>query len=151
MRRREFFGVGLLWIPVEAGDAPSRTRRSVELHIATDGDELAFRPRHLNCPTDAEVRLFFHHTGEIINDQHNWVLLKAGREKAFLADADNGTDAIGVVPTRDLYMILAATPLCGRGHTVLVEFIAPLPGDYPFVCSVAGHGETMRGVLTVSG
>jgi azurin len=31
-----------------------------------------------------------------------------------------------------------------------VQFIAPAPGNYDFVCSVPGHGETMRGTLTVT-
>jgi hypothetical protein len=35
---------------------------------------------------------FFHHTGEILNDQHNWALLKVDMEKAFLADADKEPD-----------------------------------------------------------
>jgi hypothetical protein len=39
MRRREFIAVGLLFIPAASPEAPSRTQRSVELRIATDGDD----------------------------------------------------------------------------------------------------------------
>jgi azurin len=46
--------------------------------------------------------------------------------------------------------VLAATPLCGPGKTAMVEFTAPAPGDYPFLCSYAGHGEEMRGMLHVT-
>lgn len=122
----------------------------VELHIASDGDELAFKPDHLFCPTGADVRLFFHHDGQILDDPHDWVLLKPGNVKAFLADADKSPDDTAVITPNDRAMVLAATALCGKQHTVMVEFTAPMPGDYVFVCSVPGHGETMRGTLTVT-
>ena len=44
--------------------------------------------------------------------------------------------------------VIAATPLCDKGKTVMVQFVAPPPGDYPFVCST--HPEDMRGVLHVT-
>ena len=121
----------------------------VKLRIASDGDEMAFKPNRLTCPAGAEVRLSFHHAGEISSDPHDWVLLKPGTEKAFLADADKQADDM-VIPPGDAGMVLAATPLCAKGKTVSVTFAAPPPGDYPFVCSVAGHGESMNGILTVT-
>ena len=121
----------------------------VTLYIASDSDELAFRPDRLSCPAGAHVQLFFHHAGKILSDPHDWVLLAPGHLKAFLADADKAPDDT-VIPANDEPMVLAATPLCGKQHTVMVEFIAPVPGNYDFVCSIAGHGETMRGILTVT-
>jgi azurin len=121
----------------------------ITLHIASDGDQLGFRPDHLTCKTGVQVRLFFHHAGEILDDPHDWVLLKPGHLKAFLADADKSTGDT-VIPANDRPMVLASTPLCGKQHTVMVEFTAPAPGDYDFICSVPGHGETMRGILTVT-
>jgi azurin len=69
---------------------------------------------------------------------------------AFLADADRQQDEQQPIPPQDANMIIAATPLCPRGKTVTVTFIAPAPGDYPFVCSIPGHGQTMHGILTVT-
>lgn len=140
--------LGLAVLPL-AGCKP-RNVAAVELHIASDGDQLAFKPDHLFCPTGADVRLFFHHAGQIIDDPHDWVLLKPGTVDAFLADADKSPDDTLVIPANDKAMVLAATALCGKQHTVMIEFIAPAPGDYTFVCSVAGHGRTMRGMLTVT-
>lgn len=139
----------ILWlaaIPVAGCNHPPP---QITLHISSDGDELAFKPDHLYCPTHAQVRLFFHHAGKILSDPHDWVLLAPGQLKTFLADADKNPDDT-VIPARDRPMVLAATPLCGKQHTVMVEFIAPAPGNYDFVCSVAGHGETMRGILSVT-
>jgi azurin len=146
VRRPVIFGLAVLPL---AGCKP-RNVATVELHIASDGDQLAFKPDHLSCPTGADVRLFFHHAGQIIDDPHDWILLKPGTVGAFLADADKSPDDTAVIPANDKAMVLAATALCGKQHTVMVEFVAPAPGDYAFVCSVAGHGETMRGTLTVT-
>lgn len=139
---------GLALLPLIA--CGKQNASSIDLHIASDGDQLAFKPDHLSCPTGADVRLFFHHAGIILDDPHDWVLLKPGAVNTFLADADKSPDKSAVIPANDKAMVLAATPLCGKSHTVIVEFIAPAPGDYPFVCSVPGHGETMRGVLSVT-
>jgi uncharacterized cupredoxin-like copper-binding protein len=121
----------------------------VELHIASDGDQMAFKPDHLVCRAGVNLRLVFHHSGQILDDPHDWVLLKQGTENIFVADADRNPDDEIAIPLQDRGMVIAATPYCHKGKTVTVEFTAPPPGDYPFVCSFPGHGETMRGVLTV--
>jgi azurin len=95
------------------------------------------------------VKLYLHHAGRIASDPHDWVLLKPGTEKKFLADADRQVADV-VVPPGDEAMVLAATPLCGKGQTVSAEFTAPAPGHYCFVCSIPGHGESMQGILTVT-
>jgi azurin len=140
--------LGLVVLPLV--ECKAHNADIVELHIASDGDQLAFKPDHLSCPTGADVRLFFHHAGQILDDPHDWVLLKPGTVGAFLSDADKSPDDTAVIPTNDKFMVLAATALCGKQHTVMTQFVAPSPGDYIFVCSVPGHGETMRGVLTVT-
>jgi azurin len=136
-----------------AASAPARSlcrrRPKVTLNIASDGDNLAFIPDRLSCSAGACVRLYLHHRGEIIDDPHDWVLLKPGMQARFLADADR-QQSDAVIPSNDSQWVLAATPLCAKGRTVMVEFTAPSPGDYPFVCSVPGHGDTMHGILTVT-
>ena len=44
--------------------------------------------------------------------------------------------------------VIAATALCDKGETVMIQFIAPPPGNYPFLCST--HPEDMRGTLHVT-
>ena len=140
--------IGLAGTILAAGCEPQRsTPRRVELRVASDGDELTYKPSHLTCPTGALVRLSFDHAGEILSAVHDWVLLRPGMRTAFLADAIKPEiDAL----TLDRAMVLVATPMCARGQSVTIEFTAPAPGEYPFVCSVAGHGETMSGILTVT-
>jgi azurin len=148
-RSRRRLLAAMLVLPAAPLWAEPEPRSVVDLYIASDGDNLAFVPNRLSCPAGAKVRLHLHHAGEIIDDPHNWVLLEPGKEGAFLADADKQQDE-RVIPPGDAGMVIAATPMCPKGETVTVNFIAPGPGGYPFVCSVPGHGETMHGVLTVN-
>jgi azurin len=152
MRRREILA-SLLIAPVgfvgyrvlgAAGRSPD-----VELTIATDGDLLAFKPTTLTCPTAAHVRLTFFHTGKYIRQEHDWVLTAPGAATAVAKAGLQAGENAGYLPPGDR-RVLAATPLCGKGGQVNVEFIAPAPGNYPFMCSYPGHDMFMQGVLVVT-
>jgi azurin len=134
----------LLLIVLGCGRRPKSEQQVVDLYIASDGDFLAFQPDILTCPTGALVRLTFHHAGEILSARHNWVLLYAGQLEAVTKDA-LGNDGI---LAKDDPRVIAATPICDKGEMVMAQFIAPPPGDYPFLCST--HPEDMRGVLHVT-
>jgi azurin len=138
----------LLLLGCRQGVAPAPAK-TVELHIQTDGDFLAFVPTELTCPTGAHVRLYFHHAGEHVPQEHNWVLVKPGTLDGVEKAGMEAGEASGWVPQHDA-RVLAATSLCGPGGIAMVEFEAPAPGDYPFLCSFPGHGAEMRGVLHVT-
>ncbi len=153
MKRRVFICVlpaalGLTCL-VPALAAANKSPGVVELNVSSDGDFLAFAPDELTCKTGTTIRVIFHHAGERITQQHNWVLLKPDSEEAFITASLKAGESMGWVPPGDKNVI-AATPLCGIGMTAMAEFTAPAPGDYPFVCSFAGHGEEMRGMLHVT-
>ena len=144
-RRGLFFALlAPLSILLECGRRPKPDQKVVDLSIASDGDFLAFKPDTLTCPTGSLVRLTFHHAGRIISARHDWVLTYPGQLEALTKDA---LDNDGILPKDDPHVI-AATPLCDKGETVTTQFIAPAPGDYPFLCST--HPEDMRGVLHVT-
>jgi azurin len=127
----------------------SESRRRVQLYVASEGDELRFVPNQLTCVEGARVKLHFHHAGRISSDAHDWVLLEPGTADAFVQKADHQADegsALAISSTD----VLAATRPCKRGQTVSVEFVAPPAGEYPFVCSIPGHGAVMRGTLFVT-
>ena len=46
--------------------------------------------------------------------------------------------------------VVAATPLIPKGASVTIEFTAPVPGDYPYICTTPGHAEDMHGILHVT-
>jgi plastocyanin len=116
----------------------------VDLFVESDGDFLAFRPDTLSCPTGALVHLKFHHAGRLISARHDWVLVYSDKLDSVTKDA---LDSDGKLPRGDA-RVIAATVWCDRGETVTTQFVAPAPGDYPFLCST--HPEDMRGILHVT-
>jgi azurin len=140
-----------LAIPVACavGHASASSKRQVQLHIASDGDLLAFKPDRLTCPAGAAVHLTFSHTGKYISQDHTWVLTAPGAADAVARAAIQAGEKSGWLPRGDR-RVLAATPLCAKGRQVSVDFVAPAPGDYPFLCTNPGHGAVMHGILHVT-
>jgi azurin len=118
----------------------------VDLYIESDGDFLAFRPDTLTCPTGALVRLTFHHTGRFLSARHNWVLVCPHQMEAVDKEAEKTEGII----SKDDSRVIAVVPMCGKGETMMTQFTAPPPGDYPFFCSTPGHAVDMNGILHVT-
>ena len=97
--------------------------------------------RHADCPSRATVRLTFHHGGKFLSARHNWVLVYPGQMEAVDKDVEQNE---GIIP-KDDKRVIADTPMCDKGVTVMAQFTAPQAGDYPFFCSTPGHGECMNG------
>ena len=118
----------------------------VHLFIESDGDFLAFRPDELTCRTGATVYFTFHHSGKFLSALHNWVLVMPDKMEAVDKDAEKTDGEISPDDPR----VIAWVPMCGKGETVMTQFIAPAPGDYPFFCSTPGHAVDMNGILHVT-
>jgi azurin len=133
-----------LLISLGCGRRLNSEKQVVDLYVETDGDFLAFRPDTLACPAGALVRLKFHHAGRLVTVRHNWLLTRGDQLEALSKDlsANDG------VLSKDDARVITATALCDKGETVMIEFTAPAPGDYPFLC--ATHPEDMRGILHVT-
>jgi azurin len=144
--RREFVVAVVLLPTAIFADMPA----TVSLYVASDGDFLAFKPAELTCPAGARVSLTFHHAGRRVQQKHDWVLLKPGTADAFMQAVLAAGEKDDWMPPDDP-RVLAATPQIDPGESVTIEFTAPPPGDYPFVCTYTGHGDVMRGVLHVTG
>lgn len=127
---------------------PPAASALAELLLETDGDLLEFRPKELSCHAGERVRLTFRNTARYVDFKHNFVLITRGSFDAIVAAAQAAGEARDWLPVPDS-RILAYTPLCGRGQSVVTGFAAPPAGDYPFICSVPGHAQSMWGVLHV--
>ena len=156
--RPEHRDAGYLWVPcftllallsvfLGCGRGPTSgqpERVVVNLDIQSDGDLIAFQPDTLTCPTGALVHLTFHHTGRFVSSRHDWMLTYPDKLETL---SEELLDSFGDFLTNDP-RIIAVTSLADKGGTVVKEFIAPPPGDYPFLCST--HPEDMRGILHVT-
>ena len=146
-RRRLLRGcLGLLLALVGCRRKQPPEPQVVDLFIESDGDFLAFRPDTLTCPSRATVRLTFHHGGKFLSARHNWVLVYPGQMEPVDKDVEHNE---GLIP-KDDKRVIADTPMCDKGVTVMTQFTAPTAGDYPFFCSTPGHAECMNGILHVT-
>jgi azurin len=149
-QRREFLeyllaGVGLTLVRPSGVASKQLTR----LVIGSDGDLLAFKPDQLMCATGDRVHLTFVNRARYVSVQHNWVLVAPGMADAVARDALAAGEKAGWVPHSDP-RVLAATAQCAKGRSVSVDFVAPAPAEYPFLCTNPGHAEVMHGVLVVT-
>jgi azurin len=122
-------------------------QQAVDLFIESDGDFLAFRPDTLTCPAGARVRLTFHHAGKFLSARHNWVLVYPNQMEAVDKDAEKKE---GIISSEEDPRVIAVVPMCDKGDTMMTQFTAPAPGDYPFFCSTPGHAVDMNGILHVT-
>jgi len=120
--------------------------QAVDLFIESDGDFLAFKPDELTCRTGAVVRLTFHHAGRFLSARHNWVLVYPNQMEAVDKDYEKTEGVISPGDSR----VIAVVPMCDKGDTMMTQFTAPAPGDYPFFCSTPGHAVDMNGILHVT-
>ena len=129
---------------------PAKTEKTgpqvVDLYVQSDGDFLAFKPDELMCVTGTVIRLKFHHAGKFLSARHNWVLVQENQMEAVDKDAEKTEGAVSTEDPR----VIAFVPMCDKGDTMMTQFVAPAPGDYPFFCSTPGHAEDMNGILHVT-
>jgi azurin len=82
---------------------------------------------------------------------HNFVLVKIGTNiDKLLADGAPHRATDFIAPA-SMSSVIAKTSMAGAGETVQVTFKAPdKPGQYPFICTFAGHYQAgMKGALIV--
>lgn len=85
-------------------------------------DEFKWNPASVTVQTGAEVNIVLENQGAL---EHNWILAREGVDVATASDADALYGAnVGYVQ---------------GGETGNLKFIAPGPGKYLYVCTVAGH------------
>lgn len=98
-----------------------------------------------------EFTVNLRHTGQLENTRmgHNWVLARAGEQRAVAAAGLLGGLGHSFVGPGDA-RVLASTHLLGGGEVDSVTFPVSLledGQDYVFFCSFPGHAPLMRGTL----
>ena len=82
---------------------------------------------------------------------HNVVVLKLGTNIDKLLKDGAPHRETDFIPPSMASAVIAKTPFAGPGETVQVVFTVPAkPGNYPFLCTFAGHYQAgMKGTLVV--
>ena len=113
-------------------------------------DLMQFDKNEIRVAAGKKVKLTLRHTGkqpvEVMG--HNFVLLTQGTEiPAFGAKASAARDN-DYIP-EDTDAVIVHTKMIGGGQSDTIEFDAPEPGTYDFICSFPGHYSVMKGKFIV--
>ncbi|WP_203257614.1 azurin [Hyunsoonleella ulvae] len=119
--------------------------------VITGNDAMQFNKKEIRVKAGKTVKITLRHIGKMGKDVmgHNFVLLKNGVNlTAFGNKAANARDN-GYIPESSTQDIIAHTKMLGGGETDVIEFDAPEPGTYEFLCSFPGHYALMKGKFIV--
>ncbi len=118
--------------------------------VITSNDLMKYNKSEIRVKAGKKVTITLKHVGKLDKKVmgHNFVLLKQGVDLVAFGNksvsfADNGYIPEG---TED---VIAFTKIIGAGETAVVEFDAPEPGEYDFLCSFPGHYSMMKGKFIV--
>lgn len=133
----------------EAAPSSASSDGMQEVVVQPVGDQMKFAVENFTVKSGDKVRLVMDNIATLAAMQHNIVILTP--------DADVnavGTASIQAGPDNDYVpadneSILFYTAIAGPGEQTVVEFTAPAPGEYPFICTFPGHYTLMQGVMIV--
>ena len=118
--------------------------------VIITNDAMKFDINEINVTSGQKIRLTLKHTGQLDKRVmgHNVVILKKEVALSTFA-ARAGSAAKNDYIPENSSEIIAHTMMIGGGETTEIEFIAPEPGVYDYICSFPGHYAMMRGKLIV--
>lgn len=121
----------------------------VEITI-TGNDQMQFNKEELRVKAGTTIRLTLEHVGELPEQAmgHNFVLLDQGTDVDDFAQRSNQARENDYIP-ENADEVIAHTEMIGGGETTTIEFEAPEPGTYTFICSFPGHYIQMQGQFIV--
>ena len=109
--------------------------------------EMKFDIGNITVEEGSWVRITLVNEGVDNAMQHNIVFIKYGTRKEIASQAIAAGSSMKFVPNN--VDVIAASDLAMPGETVVLEFEAPLKGNYEYLCTYPGHGEIMRGYFFV--
>jgi azurin len=135
---------------VKPAAARAAAMRTVDI-VGTD--DMKYNVTTIPARRGEQLRLRLTVTGVIpkVAMAHNVVVLKAGTDIQKLLTAGASHRATDFIPPDMQSAVIAKTAFAGPGETVEIVFTAPSrPGNYPYVCTFAGHYQAgMKGMMVV--
>ena len=118
--------------------------------VIESNDQMRFNLSEITVKQGQTVVLTLKHVGKLPKAAmgHNWVLLQPGTDLATFAMKSMKARDNEYVPT-EAPEVVVNTILLGGGEETTIEFDAPAPGIYSFICSFPGHYALMQGTFIV--
>ncbi|WP_396602190.1 azurin [Algibacter sp. R77976] len=118
--------------------------------VITGNDAMQFSKKEIRVKAGEKVKITLKHIGKMDKNVmgHNFVLLKKGVSLTAFGNKAATAKSTQYIPD-DAEDVIAHTALVGGGETTVVEFDAPEPGTYDFLCSFPGHYAIMKGKFII--
>jgi len=117
----------------------------------TGNDQMKFNKDEIRVKAGQKVKLTLKHVGKMgVNVMgHNWALLVQGADMAAVGQAAALAVENDYIPADMTDQFIVHTKMLGGGESDTIEFDAPAPGTYTFMCTFPGHYALMQGKLIV--
>ena len=140
-----------LWLLLPLALAPAARAADVAAVTFEVDDQIKFAMAKFEVKSGQTVKLTIKKTGTMpkISMAHNVVILKPGVNVDNFAIQAMTSAATDYIPTGSEAQIVAHTKLVGAGESDAIEFKAPAPGTYRFLCTFPGHFAAMQGDMIV--
>jgi azurin len=114
-------------------------------------DQMKYDVEKFEVKAGQKVMLTLKNVGKLpkVAMGHNFVLLKAGTDVTAFAMEAMKFATNEYIPDKKKGAIIAHTKQLGPGESDTIEFTAPPPGKYDYICTFPGHFALMKGVMTV--
>jgi azurin len=138
-----------------AASGPVVRANGVAQLTITGNDQMKFDVTAFTVKSGETVRITFKNVGTMpVNTMgHDLVILKQGQDyKQFASEVAAQQTASGehdALPASLADQVIGYTNILGPGEQATIEFKAPAPGAYPYLCTFPGHFVFMNGVMTV--
>lgn len=132
--------------------APAETTDASEAVITITGnDQMKFDKNEIRVKAGQKVKLTLKHVGTMQKNVmgHNWALLTQDADMAAVGQASAVAADTDYIPADMKDKFIAHTKMLGGGESDTIEFEAPAPGTYTFMCTFPGHYALMQGKFIV--
>jgi azurin len=136
----------------EAAPAATESADSQVAEVTITGnDQMKFDKNEIRVKAGQKVKLTLKHVGKMEKSVmgHNWALLTQDADMAAVGQASANAADTDYIPADMKDKFIAHTKMLGGGESDTIEFDAPAPGTYTFMCTFPGHYALMQGKFIV--
>lgn len=137
---------------VEEPTTPAESSDEAVAIVTIEGnDQMKFNKNEIRVKAGQKVKLTLTHVGKMEKTVmgHNWALLTLDADMAAVGQAAATASDTDYIPASMKDKIIAHTKMLGGGESETIEFDAPAPGIYTFMCTFPGHYALMTGKFIV--
>ena len=116
------------------------------IDIQSTGIALTYDVTEIRMKTGERIVIRYDNASDMA---HNIVVVKSEADINPVGLAGIMAQSTEFIPESESDRILAYSSLANPGDTVYVDFTAPGPGVYPFICTFSGHFTIMQGRIIV--